>query len=145
MTTTVIAYPEATTWMYGVLTTSPITGVSGVYEDAAPEGETDADDIWIEFELQAPGTDVAEVAEQRIWTELAFLVRAVARGRSTVALKPTAKTIDDRLHRANGTTTDGQIISSVRTGEDQGRWLEQGVEYRSLGGLYSLIVQSKNP
>jgi hypothetical protein len=138
-----MAYPEATTFIYGLLTSTPITGVSAVYEDQAPEGETSAEDTWIEFELLAPGLDVDEVAHQRIWTELAFLVRAVKRGRSTVALKTIATEIDNRLHRASGTTTDGQILQAARTQEDQGRWLEQGVEYRSLGGYYTLIVQPK--
>lgn len=145
MSTTIVAYPEATTWMYGVLTSPAISGVAGVYEDAAPEGATTATSVWIEFEAQAPGTDVAEVAEQRIWTEYAFLVRAVTRGRSTVALKTIATAIDARLHRKNGTTAGGQVISSVRTQEEQDHWLEQGVEYRSLGGIYSLIVQSLTP
>lgn len=136
-----MAYPEATTWLYDTLTTTPIDGVVGVYEDAAPEGATTRDSVWVEFELQAPGLDVDEVGAQRIWTEFAFLVRAVRSGRSTVALKEIATEIDSRLHRASGTTSDGQVISSVRTQEDQGRWLDQGVEYRSLGGYYNLIVQ----
>jgi hypothetical protein len=145
MTTQIVAYPEATTWLFDTLATSPITGVVGVFEDAAPEGATSAADVWIEFEAQAPGSDVAEVAEQRIWTEFAFLVRAITRGRSTVALKDIATEIDSRLHRANGVTSDGQIISSVRTQEEQDHWLEQGVEYRALGGIYNLIVQSLTP
>lgn len=140
-----VAYPEATTWLYGTLTGVPISGVVGVFEDAAPEGSTAKDDVWVEFEAQAGGLDVAEVAEQRIWTEFAFLVRAVSRGRSTIALKDIVTEIDNRLHRANGVTTDGQVISSVRTQEEQDHWLEQGVEYRSLGGIYSLIVQRINP
>lgn len=145
MTTHIIAYPEATTWMYGKLTSPAISGVVGVYEDAAPQDATTAADTWIEFELLAPGLDTAEVGAQRIWTEFAFLVRAMTRGRSTVGLKTIATAIDTRLHRASGTTTDGQVISSTRSQEEQDHWLEQGVEYRSLGGVYNLIVQSINP
>lgn len=145
MSTTIVAYPEATTWMYGVLTSPAISGVVGVYEDAAPEGSTDSNDVWIEFEAMAPGLDAAEVAEQRIWTEFAFLVRAVTRGRSTVALRTIAQAIDDRLHRKAGTTSIGRVISATRSQEEQDHWLEQGVEYRSLGGLYHLIVQSLTP
>lgn len=145
MSTQIVAYPEATTWMYGVLTSPAISGVLGVYEDAAPEGDTTASSVWIEFELMGSGADAAEVAEQRIWTEFAFLVRAVSRGRSTVALRTIAQAIDTRLHRKNGTTSFGQVISSVRTQEEQDHWLEQGVEYRALGGIYNLIVQSLNP
>jgi hypothetical protein len=116
-----------------------------VYEDAAPEGETDADDVWIEFESLAPGTDVAEVAEQRIWTEFAFLVRAITRGRSTVALKTIATRSTAASTARTARPTDGQVISCTRSQEEQDHWLEQGVEYRGLGGIYNLIVQSRVP
>lgn len=145
MTTHIIAYPEATTWLYGKLTSPALSGVVGVYEDAAPEGATTAANVWVEFQTLAPGMDIAEVGAQRIWTEYAFLVRAITRGRSTVALKSIAYDIDTRLHRADGTTTDGQVISCVRSQEEQDHWLEQGVEYRALGGVYNLIVQSISP
>ncbi len=56
-------------------------------------------------------------------------------------LKDIAMEMDTRLHRANGTTTDGQVISCVRSDERPDSWLEQGNEYRGLGGLYHLIVQ----
>lgn len=139
------AYPRATTWLYGALTTTPITGVLDAYEDEAPEGVTDADSIWVEFELQEPGSDVTEVGAQRIWTEFVFLVRAMGRGRSTVALEAIADEIDNRLHRKSGTTSDGQVISSTRDREYQESWVKQGVEYRALGGIYHLIVQPLHP
>lgn len=145
MSTTIVAYPEAITFLYSKLTSPAISGVSGVYEDAAPEGTTAAASVWIEYEAMAPGVDEAEVGEQRIWTEFAFLVRAVTRGRSTIALRTVAQAIDDRLHRKNGTTSLGQVISATRSQEEQDHWLEQGVEFRALGGIYHLIVQSLNP
>jgi hypothetical protein len=135
------AYPIASTWLYDTLTDTPITGVTGVYEDAAPQGATDKNSRWVEFELFAPGQDVAEVAEQRIWTELTFMVRVVMRGRSSVALTDIAAEVDDRLHRASGTTADGAVISSTRSQEHQENWTEMGIEYRALGGVYHLIVQ----
>lgn len=135
------AYTRATTWVYGQLTTVPITGVVGVYEDAAPEGATSADDVWIEFELENPGDDVMEVGAQRIWTEFVFLVRALKRGRSTKALEAVADEIDNRLHRKAGTTSDGRVLYSSRDREDQESWLREGVEYRAAGGFYNLIVQ----
>lgn len=135
------AYPEAITWLYATLTTPPIAGVLDAYEDTAPQGVTASDDIWIEYEAFAPGEDVMEVGQHRIWTEFAFHVRACKRGRSTMALKVVANEIDDRLHRADGTTTDGLILACTRSDERPGDGLEQGNEYRSLGGLYHLIVQ----
>jgi hypothetical protein len=135
------AYTGATTWLYEQLTAVPIAGVSGVYEDNAPAGATDSDDVWIQFELLVPGDDVAEVAEQNIWTDFTFIVHAIARGRSTVALADIASAIYARLHRTDGVAGDARVLSSVRQRPEHDNWTEMGIEYRSLGGVYSLIVQ----
>lgn len=144
-----MGYPRVTTWMYGVLTAPPIAGVSdsdgvtggAVFEDDAPQLSTDADSVWIVFEIMSPGQDVAVVGDQRVWTEFAFLVRAVARTRSTKALESVAKEIDTRLDRASGASTGAAIVTSFRVEEHQDKWFEQGVEYRALGGQYNVIVQ----
>lgn len=135
------AYTRATRWLYTKLTTPPIAGVLDVYEDQAPEGITTKESVWIEFELVTDGQDVAEVGEQRIWTEFPFAVRALIRGRDTIALEDIADEIDSRLHRASGTTSDGQVISSVRTQEAAPPYIAEGVEYRGLEATYNLIVQ----
>lgn len=143
------SYPRLAEWLYGVLTASPITGVANadgvtggaVFEDTAPQEYMTKDDVWVVFELMAPGSDVAEVGDQRIWTEYAILVRAMARTRSTQALRPIADEIDTRLDRASGTVADAAIVRSSRQEEHQDRWLEQGVEYRALGGIYNIIIQ----
>lgn len=143
------SYPRLTEWLYGVLTSPAISGVAdadgvtggAVFEDTAPQEYVTKDDIWIVFELMAPGSDVAEVGDQRIWTEYAILVRALARTRSTLALQAIADEIDTRLDRASGTVSGAAIVRSSRQEEHQDRWLEQGVEYRALGGLYNVIIQ----
>ena len=134
-------YTRATTWLYGTLTSPPIAGVLDAYEDYAPQGATDKDSVWIEYELMAPGDDVAEVAEQRIWTEFAFRVVACSRGRSRKALEPMADAIYTRLHRVSGSVAGGFVLSSVRTSEIAAGDLAQGVEYREIGGIFNLIVQ----
>lgn len=140
------AYTRATRWLYAQLTTpTAIAGIVGVYEDDAPEGATTAATKWVVFEAMNPGDDVAEVGAQRIWTEFAFLVRAVTRGRSTQALEPIVDEIDNRLHRKSGVVSDGRVISCTRSetagSEQPDSWLKEGVEYRGLGGIYNLIVQ----
>lgn len=135
-------YTGATTWLYKALTDPQISGVGlAVYEDVAPQGATNKDTVWIEFELYAPGDDAAEVAEQNIWTEFTFIVRGIMRGRSTVALKPVAEAIYARLHRADAVLGDARILSATRQRPDHDNWTEMGVEYRSLGGIYNVIVQ----
>lgn len=140
------AYTRATRWLFGTLTAAGgIGGVSGVYEDTAPQDSTDAGDTWIEYEAMNPGDDVAEVAAQRIWTEFAFHVRAMGRGRSYQALEAIVDEIDNRLHRKSGTVSDGRVLSCTRSesggSEVPESWLKEGVEYRSLGGIYNVIVQ----
>jgi hypothetical protein len=136
-----VAYPRATTWMYGVLTSPAITGVLDVYEDEAPEGATSETSKWVTFELLSSGMDVAEVGEQRIWTEFPFAVLVWARTRSTKDLQTIADEIDTRLHRASGTADGGYVIQASRTQEHQEKRTEMGIEYRGLGGVYNLIVQ----
>lgn len=137
-----VAYTRATSWLYAALTSPAISGVLDAYEDEAPEGATTAESVWLTFELLAPGLDVAEVAEQRIWTEFPFAVLVWARGRSTKALQDIADEVDDRLHRASGVAdTDGYVLQATRSQEHQEKRTEMGVEYRGLGGVYNLIVQ----
>ncbi len=143
------AYTRAARWLYQQLTEpEPIPGVLDAFENNAPEGETSSSSVWITFEAIDPGSDVAEVAAHRIWTEIPFLVRAVTRGRSTQALEPIVDEIDERLHRKDGVIDDARVLACVRQ-EDRNSevpetWLQQGVEYRALGGTYNLIVQPLN-
>lgn len=141
------AYPRAAKWLYEQLTTPTlIEGVGlAVYEAQAPEGETTAESVWITFEALEPGGDLAVVNAHRVWTEFAFLVQAVMRGRSTTALQAIVDEIDDRLHRKDGVIDDARVLSCTRQ-EDAGsevpeNELRQGVEYRRLGGTYNLIIQ----
>lgn len=135
-------YIGANTWLYETLTSPEIDGVGlNVYEDAAPQGVTDRGTVWLEFELFASGDDVAEVAEQNIWTEFTYMIRAVKRGRSTKELLVPATEIYSRLHRSDGVAGDARILSCTRQRPDHENFTSMGIEYRSLGGIYNLIVQ----
>lgn len=134
-------YTGMTGWLYDTLLTPPIGGVVGVYEDIAPQSVTDKDSVWVEFELFAPGDDAAEVAEQRIWTEFPVVVRAIARGRSTFALADIAAELYSRLHRQSGVVGDARVVSCTADRPDHENWTAMGIEYRSLGQIYNLIVQ----
>jgi hypothetical protein len=150
------AYTRAAKWLYEQLNVPPIDGVSvidpdadpvatAVFEGDAPEGSTSAESTWITFEAMDPGSDLAEVAAHRVWTELTFLVRVMRRGRSINALEPIVDEIDNRLHRKDGVIDDARVLSCTRQ-EDGGSEfpeseLRQGVEYRGLGAAYSLLIQ----
>jgi len=135
-----VEYSEAAAWL-----TATLTGISGmtggVQEHPAAELSTYP---LVTFSEQA-WTDVSVINGHRVWSELLFLVTAISKGESTLALKAIATEIDNRLHRASGTTTDGQIIESIRQGGFQTSEVDNGVSYRRLGGFYQLIVQPTNP
>jgi hypothetical protein len=94
----------------------------------------------VTFQQEAE-TDLAVISEHRIWADSLFLVRATKATRSTEELKAIADEIDARLHRADGTTTDGRVLSSVRSGGYHDTEITDGVTYKHLGGHYALLVQ----
>lgn len=135
-------YPEAAEFIFTQLTDPPIDGFEGLVEEhPGSEGSP-----WPRITFQETAwDDVTEVAENRVWSELLFLVTGGSKGASTKALKALATAIDARLHRVSGTTTDGQVISCVRRGGFQLGEQDAGVNYRRLGGYYSVLVQPTNP
>lgn len=137
-----VEYPEAAEWITTVLTTPPITGLTGGVQEH-PAQELGAYPV-VTF-AQHAWTDVEVIDGHRVWSDLLMLVTAISKGESTKALKAIATEIDARLHRASGTTTDGQIIESVRQGGFNDSTVESGISYRRLGGFYALIVQPIHP
>lgn len=139
-------YPRAAEWLYATLTTPPITGVvTRVYEHPAPEDVVQADNSYVTFQLQAPVPDLTVIGEHRIWSEMLFLVRATKRSRSTATLKAIADAIDARLHRTSGTVSDGRVVASDRVSPYHDTEITDGVTYKHLGGVFSLLVQPLNP
>lgn len=131
-------YTRAARWL--ATTLDGITDVTAVYEAPAPQ---DAAYPCVTFD-QAHASDLTEIGAHRIWADLTFLVAAVTKGLSTLALEAIADEIDTRLHRASGTTSDGRVVSSVRLEPFHDRPVEDGVTYVRLGGLYQLLVQPLN-
>jgi hypothetical protein len=133
-------YPRAIKWLYETLTTTPISGVGTVSEHPAPQGSPRPA---ITYQLQAPD-DLTVVGEARIWAEFLMLVTVSDQTESTYSLKAIADEIDARLHGGSGTADDAAIISSLRVSAFHADELSDGVPYRRLGGLYSLLVQPIN-
>lgn len=134
-------YPRAAKWLYTVLTQPPIPGVAIVSEHPAPQGSARPA---VTFNLQAPD-DLIVIGEHRVWAEFLMLVTVSDQTESTASLKGAADEIDARLHRTDGIADDGRIISSTRVSAFHADELTDGVPWRRLGGLYSLLVQPLNP
>lgn len=130
----------AETWLYTTLAgDAALMGLAtGVYADVAPEGAVFP---FVVFTYQA-GRDVATLNGNRIHTWATYQVKAITDQPSYGAVRTIADRIDALLHRATGTAADGTIFSCVR--EEPVRFTESasGKQYRHLGGLYRLQVQS---
>lgn len=132
-------YTRAARWLATALAGLP--GTPKVYEAPAPQ---DATYPCVTFE-QHDEADVAVIGAHRVWARFLFLVTAVDKGLSTSALEPVADAIDAALHRTDGTTSDGRVISSTRDDIFHDRPIEEGITYVRLGGTYELLVQPLNP
>jgi hypothetical protein len=133
-------YPRAQRWLYQTLTTPPITGVGTVSEHPAPQGSPQP---VITYSLQAPD-DLMVVGEDRVWAAMLMLVTVSKATESTRSLMAIADEIDRRLHGADGVADDGRVISSVRQTLFHADEINDGVQYRRLGGIYELLVQPLN-
>lgn len=82
------------------------------------------------------------VGTVRIMSSGVWLVTAVDQATNFTTLKTIAGLIDSRLHRQTWTAADdGTMLASVR--EQPFRQVENqdGIIYRSLGGLYRIYAQ----
>ncbi len=136
-------YPRAAEWLYATLhgDSALMAAVSGIYEHPAPQGSTYP---VVTFQQQAE-VDVEVIDANRVWAEFTILVRVIGQTASTASLKAAADRLDALLHRVSGVTADSQVISCVRTEVFHLAEEVNGVSYRHLGGLYSLLVQPLNP
>ncbi len=128
-------YPRASDWLNTVL--AGISGVNTICEHPVPQGQPYPAITW---SVQA-SDDMTVVGESRVWAEFLMLVTAVDQTRSTLALQSIADAIDLALHGTTGDVADASVISSVRISPFQDSDIADGVPYRRLGGLYSLLVQ----
>lgn len=135
-------YPRALKWLYETLTDPAITTIDdAVYEHPGPG---DSPDRAITYALQAPD-DLVVVGEERVWAEFLMLVAVRDKTESTYSLKDVADEIDVRLHGTDGPVDEHFVISSTRIAPFHAAELVDGVPYRRLGGIYSLLVQPANP
>lgn len=130
------------TFLYGLLhgDAQLLTAAPGdVHRDVAPEGETR---IVVVFQYQG-GSDARAMGRPlaRIWTEVVYLVKAIAREGQHQTLQAAADRIDAVLDGARGTAGTARIYSCVRDAPFSVPVTEKGITYRQVGGTYRLQVQ----
>ena len=125
------AQQVADTWLFSTLDAALSVPVS---THPAP-GE--ADPPYVTF-TPVSAIDILTGNDNRIQTEYRYLVRAIDRGRSfPFAL---ADAVDAALNRVRGSAAGGQVIACVRAAPFSVAEDVEGVEYRHIGGEYTIIV-----
>jgi hypothetical protein len=125
-------------WLYTVLSgDAQLVGlINGrVFDTLAPES---AAFPYVVFQYQG-GHDVRGNGPTRVMTNSLYLVKAVGRGGSYASLWPIANRLDELLHAQHGANADGQAWA-VREQPFKLLEVDNGVQYRHLGGLYRIYV-----
>lgn len=133
---------RAEQWLYATLTAdATLTGLVGtrVYSEVAPPEATYPCVI---FGLQY-AADVATHSAERIMVNGLWLVRGVVQASSFGGnLQTIADRLDALLHRSAGGTADAAtVFTSVREEPFKQATVNEGIQYRSLGGLFRLYTQ----
>ncbi len=126
-------------WLYATLSADAtlIPLIAGrVYDGIAPSGTTLP---YVVFNYQG-GYDVRGNGPIRVMVSGVYLVKAVGQGSSFASLWPIVSRIDTLLHAQHGANADGEAWAAR---EQPFKYLEidEGVQYRHLGGLYRVWVQ----
>ena len=87
------------------------------------------------FTAQGP-RDIRGVGTARIMIDALYQVKGIDRGRSFAPLEPIARRLDELLHGASGATDAGWVLGCVREEPISYSEVDDGTEYRHLGGLY---------
>ena len=109
-----------------------------IYDGEAPPGAAYPLVTWI---AASPPRDVMAEGGERILSIAVYLVQVFGQGRDYGLLRPIANRIDELLHQARGTVTDGVVFGCVRESVVKLAEVHEGQSYRRLGGYYRLWVQ----
>lgn len=108
-----------------------------VYADVAPGGT-----VWpaVVYQYQGGG-DILTQETSRVLHSGVWLIRIIQPTRSYLEMQPAADLLDTLFHSTAGTAGDGVVYSSVREAPYRLLEVDDGVEFRHLGGLYRLQIQ----
>ena len=118
------------------------TGLSAkVFPDVAPATSTYP---FIVYQSQTPPRDIRGTGTARVMVEGLYVIKAVAQGTDFMLLKDVAKVIDAAFTIGQPITigTDGYIMSSVREEQFSLVTVEEGTQFRHLGGVFRILAQA---
>jgi hypothetical protein len=126
-------------WLYELLSgDQELQSLVGdrVYGYLAPPG---AQFPFVVFTHQG-GHDVLGVGPARVMAHLLYQVKAVGKGNSFAPLQPIADRVDALLQGASGSVVDGYVLICVREHPFAFVEVDNGVEYRHIGGLWRILI-----
>ena len=129
-------------WLYGRLTAD--TTLAGLVSNRVYD--TRAGNVYpsIVFQYQG-GADALGVGARRLQVNALYVIRAVDKTASFVAIAPIADRIDDLLHRQDAPVVIGGVtlgyIGCYRVQPFALAETSDDVEYRHLGGIYRLMAR----
>jgi len=129
-------------WLYATLTgDSALAAVVGgrVFSEQAPRG-TPLPAVIFSFVV---GNDVVTSSQDRIMVDALYTVRGTKQAASYDAdLVTIANRIDALLQRSDGGSGTGAVVFTSYREEPLKRIeLDEGIEYRALGGTYRILAQ----
>lgn len=112
-----------------------------VFPDVAPPT---AAYPFIVYQAQSPPRDIRGVGTTRVMVEAVYVVKAIAQVSNYMTLATVAKVIDLAMTLQDVVVfgTDGYINSSVRDAQYSLSSVEQGTQFRHLGGEYRIMAQA---
>lgn len=111
-----------------------------VFSDVAPPGTLYP---FIVFQCQDPPRDVRGVGVSRVMVDTLYVVKAVSQTTTYAPLAPIAKVIDAAMTSSAGSAVeDGLVLASVRDNQFALTEIENGTQYRHLGGAYKMQAQA---
>lgn len=132
--------PRIEMWLHSLLagdaTLAALVG-SRVYGYLAPPGAVSP---WVVFNYQS-GNDVRGVGPTRIMVSTLYQVKGVGQVDGFGPLKPIADRIDALMQGASGVVVDGQVLLCVRQNPVAYVEVNEGRQFRHLGGLYWIIAR----
>lgn len=110
----------------------------GVFAAMAPDGTTTP---YVVFGLQSPGVDTLTANAVRLLANPLYQIVAVGEASKMSGIVAAASRIDDLLKRASGTVSGGYVAVCYREQPLMKNELINTIVWRSIGGLYRMIVE----
>lgn len=128
---------RAEQWLFQTLGANATLAALGIYSEVIPEK---ASLPAVVFKFQS-GSDYKVVGAIRVWADMVYLVEVTGEVAGYAALQAYADLIDSLLHDKSGSVADGVILECEREAPHAMTEIEDGRQFRHLGGFFRLKVQ----